>query len=129
MANHKTKLPQDTVPESQPRSVASIALAVISIGLCVLLEGAILASRQRFSRFVDEFEIDVAVVTRFAIGPIFPALLAAVIFSAIFKEFVPGLRPALDLCNLAILLIGAICFAIYVVGVFAPLMSLIEPLS
>lgn len=122
-------LPQDTLTQNRPRSVASIALAVVSIGLCVLVEGAILASRQRFSRFVDEFEIDAAVVTRFVIGPIFPALLAAVIFSAIFKEFVPGLRPALDLCNLAILLIGATCFAIYVIGVFAPLMSLLEALS
>jgi len=129
MANRKTELPQEPVPDNQPRSVPSVALAVISIGLCILVEGAILASRQRFSRFVDEFEIDVAVVTRFAIGPIFPALLAIVILAAIFKEFVPGLRPALDLCNLAILLIGAFCFAIYVVGVFAPLMSLLESLS
>jgi hypothetical protein len=124
-----TEKPTRTMLDVQPRSVASIALAVVSIGLCVLAEGAILVSRLRFSRLIDEFEMNVSVITRFAIGPVLPALLAIVILVAIGKEFVPGTRPALDACNLVILLVGAVCLAIYVVGVFAPLMSLIDSLS
>jgi len=117
------------VLDVQPRSVASIALAVVSIGLCVLVEGAVVVSRQRFSRLIDEFEMNVSVITRFAIGPVLPTLLATLILVAVVKEFVSGFRRALDKCNFVILLVGAGCLAIYVFGVFAPLMSLIDSLS
>ena len=120
--------PSTTLLEAQPRSIASIVLAVIAIGLCVLVEGAIVISRFRFSSLIDEFELTVSGVTRFAIGPFFPVLLAIVILAAVIKEFVPVIRPAFDKCNLVILLIGLSCLAIYVIGVFALLTRLLKAL-
>jgi predicted neutral ceramidase superfamily lipid hydrolase len=121
--------PATTASDFHPRSVPSIALAVVSIGLCVLVEAAILVSRLRFSRLIEEFEMKVSVVTQFAISPFLPLLLAIIILAAVVKEFIPAVRPTLDKCNLVILLIGASCLAIYASGVFVPLMSLIDSLS
>ena len=38
--------PSTTLLEAQPRSIASIVLAVIAIGLCVLVEGAIVTGHE-----------------------------------------------------------------------------------
>ncbi len=116
-------------PESQPRSIGSVVLAALAIGLCIVTEGTIITSRHRFSRIIEEFELDVSVVTQFAIGPILPLVLAVIIVAAIIKEFVPALQPCLDRCNLAVLLLGVISLGTYIVGVFAPLLSVIESLS
>lgn len=116
-------------PESQPRSIGSILLAAFAIGFCIVAEGAIVSSRHRFSRFIEEFEMDVSVVTQFAIGPILPLVLAVIIVAAIIKELVPAFRLWLDRCNLAILLLGVVSLGTYIAGVFAPLLSLIESLS
>ena len=118
-----------TASEAPARSVASIVLAVSSIGLCLLVEVATLLSRHRMSRTIDDFGVNVSVVTRFAIGPFFPTLLAIVILAAICKEFVSGRQSTCDKCNLVILLIGATCLAIYIVGVIVPLISLMNSLS
>ena len=118
-----------TMSEAQRRSGASIVLAVVSVGLCVLVEGAILVSRHVLSRAIDDFQVSVSVITRAALSPLFPMLLAIVVVAGICKEFVPGSRSASDKCNLVILLIGLSCLAIYVVGIFVPLMSLIGSLS
>jgi len=58
------------MPESRSRSIGSIVLAVFAIGVCVVAEVAIVASRHRFTRFIEEFELDVSLVTRFALGPV-----------------------------------------------------------
>lgn len=52
--------PTDTVPPGPSRSLASVALPVTAIGLCVLVEGTILASRNGFIRFIEEFLQDLS---------------------------------------------------------------------
>jgi hypothetical protein len=121
--------PATTASEAPARSVASVVLAVSSIGLCLLVEVAILLSRHRMSRTIDDFDMNVSAVTRFAIGPFFSTLLAIVTLAAICKEFVPSRQSTCDKCNLVILLIGATCLAIYIVGVIVPLISLMNALS
>lgn len=124
-----SETPAAAKTDGHSRSFASITLAVIAIGLSVLAEGAILASRHRFVAIFEEFEMDIPVIARFAIGPVLPLLLGAVILTGSIKELIPALRPAVDKWNLAILLFGLGCLAIYVVSIFAPLMTLITGLS
>ena len=69
------------------------------------------------------------VFTRFALGPLFPTVLAIAILAAVYKEFVLRFRPALDMCNLAILLFGVCCHWFYIIAVFAPLLSLFEAIQ
>lgn len=118
-----------TEAEVQGRSAPSIALAVCSIGLCMFAAVAILATRTRFSQMLTEFGLEVSVITRFAIGPILPTFLAVVTLAAVAKEFVPPFRSSRDRCNVVVLLVGASAAAVYVVGIFEPLLSLIEGLS
>jgi hypothetical protein len=121
--------PATTSSATSARSVASIVLAVTSIGLCLLVEVATLASRPWLSRAIDDFGMNVSAVTRFAVGPLFPMFLAIVILVAICKEFVPIRQSACDKSNFVLLVIGVACLAIYLVGVVVPLFSLINALS
>ncbi len=116
-------------PGVQRRSGSSIALALFSIGLCVSAELAILGSRYRFSQVIDEFGMTVSYFTRFTVGPVLPALLGFVTLVAILKELVPISRTNRDRCNIVVLLVGSILLATYTIGVFLPLMSLLESLS
>jgi hypothetical protein len=118
-----------TMTEAEVRSLPSIALAVCAIGLCVFAAMAIVASRGKFSRMIDEFAIDVSVVTEFALGPLLPAMLVVISLATIAKEFVPAFRAGRDAGNFVVLLLGAIALAIYVVGIFSPLLTLIAGLS
>ena len=118
-----------TASATPARSVASIVLAVTSIGLCLLVEVATLASRSWLSRAIDDFDMNVSAVTRFAVGPLFPMFLAIVILAAICKEFVPIRQPTRDKANLVFLVIGVACLATCLVGVVVPLFSLINALS
>ncbi len=118
-----------TRSEDQVRSVPSIALAVCAIGFCVSATSVIFASSSRFSQMIEEFEVDVSVVTWFAVGPVLPVLFAIVVLAVVVKEFVPGLGAVRDWCNCFVLLFGASALATYLIGIFAPLMSLLEGLT
>lgn len=124
-----TKKPAPDVPESPVRSIGSVVLAVLAIGVCVVAEVAIVASRHRFTRFIEEFELAVSLVTQFALGPVLPILLANVIVAAIVKELAPVSHLLRDRCNLFILVLGAGSIGTYVIGIFAPLVNLIDSLS
>ncbi len=118
-----------TRSEDQVRSVPSIALAVCAIGFCVSATSVIFASSSRFSQMIEEFEVDVSVVTWFAVGPVLPVLFAIVVLAVVVKEFVPGLGAVRDWCNGFVLLFGACALATYLIGIFAPLMSLLDGLT
>ena len=127
-----TENPAATVPHKGPRrSVRSILLAVISIGSCLLVEGAILATQHRFSQFIADFglNLNATVVTRCATGPFLPTLLAIVIFAAVLKEFVLVSQPLRNKCNCVIMLIGAGCFTTYLACVSVLMKSLMFALS
>jgi len=103
--------------------------AAVAIGLCVLVELLLLATRGRFEMLFTEFELDLSSVTQLAIGWILPTLLATVILMAIIKEFVLSHRQMRDRLNWIVLLAGASCLAVYLAGICGPMLTLVQALS
>lgn len=111
------------------RSIGSIALAVLSLSLAVFAEAAVLTTRARFAQFFADMEVESSPMTRIALGPAIPLFLAAVIVVMIANEVLASSSKKRDLGNAAVTFLAAACVAIYVVGTFAPLLSIIEGLS
>jgi hypothetical protein len=110
-----TNIPSKVL-DAERHGLGFTTLAWAAIGVCVVVEVGILVSRRRFASFFADFDMQLPVVARFVVGPVLPLWLAFVILGAIIKEFVPGLSPARDKCNVTILLVGLACLAIYVFG-------------
>ncbi len=118
-----------TIAKRQVRSVASIALAICTFGLCIVGAVVMFASRVKFARLFDDMGLEMSIVSRFAIAPLLPVLLLFLAISGIPKELIPACRGIRDWWNLVLLLFGATTVMVYIVGVFSPLMSLIDGLS
>ncbi len=126
---NRLAIPAVKVSESELQSAASTALAVAAIGVCLVGEVAILASRMRFTRVFDEFEIATPPFTAAALSPLLPALLGIAILVGIMKEFIGMAPSAVAKLNLVLLAFGLGIPAIYVVGVTAPRLKLIDSLA
>ena len=111
---------------SQPRS---ILLAVVSIGLAILVEGIIVGTRGRFAELISDLDIRLSPVTPFALGPVLPILLATAVALTVAKELNPRFRSIADAWNGSVVCLALACLALYLIGVFAPLMTLIKSLS
>jgi uncharacterized BrkB/YihY/UPF0761 family membrane protein len=104
-------------------------LAVVAIGLGVLVLALIVATRGRFQQLIAEFEIALPFVTLVALSPLLPAILAVIVAVTVAKECWPRRRSLADVWNGSVLCLALFSAAVYVVGIFSPLMKLIEGLS
>jgi len=125
----RTEEPSKAGLEGQSSSGAFGMLSVLSIGLCTIVEVVTLASRHWLSRMMNDFAVEMSVVTRFSTGPLFPTLLAIVILTGICMQFLLSRQSARDKWNLMILMFGVASLAVYMIGVLVPLMSLVKSLS
>jgi len=78
---------------------------------------------------MNDFAMETSLVTRFAIGPFFPTLLAAVILAAVCMQCILRRQAARDKWNLMILIVGVASLAVYMIGVLVPFVSLVKSLS
>jgi uncharacterized membrane protein len=123
------------VPEKQAERDAkgsrsrSMLLAVVAIGLAICVATVIVATRSRFHQMYAEFEIPVSPVTSFALGPVFPIVLAVIVTVTVAKEWIPQFGSIANVWNGSVVCLALASLAVYVVGVFAPLMTMIESLS
>jgi len=107
----------------------SLAVAVIAIGLCLVCESFMLATRGRLLEIAADFELELPFISMFAVSWVLPILLAAVTLLAVMIEFIPVRPHVADLCNAIIFVVALLVLSVYVVGIFSPLMSLMIGLS
>jgi hypothetical protein len=123
------------VPEKQAERDAkgsrsrSILLAVVAIGLAIFDTTVIVATRSRFHQLFAEFEIPESPVTSLALGPVFPIVLAVIVTVTVAKEWIPQFGSIANVWNRSVVCLALTSLVVYVLGVFAPLMKLIESLS
>jgi len=112
-----------------PRSFASMALAALAIGALLVLFVGVLFTRVAFGKMFDDFQITIPWITRLVLSPVVPVLLGVLLVGTLAKEFFRSFSQAAILWNV-VALVGAFAFAIaYFVGMWAPLVILIELLS
>jgi hypothetical protein len=119
-------------PTSDEQSVPRLRrrwLAVLAIAAATLVEVVILATRGRFMEMFIEFELPLPQVALLALGPALPAALAVILVATIAKEFMPRWGAVADLWNVGVVCLSLIGLGLYVAGIFAPLMDLMEALS
>jgi uncharacterized BrkB/YihY/UPF0761 family membrane protein len=107
----------------------SALLAVVTLGLGVLVLALIVATRGRFQQLIADFEIPASLVTSVALSPVLPSILAVILAATAAKEWLPRFRSLADVWNGSVLCLALASAVVYVVGVFSPLMQLIEGLS
>jgi hypothetical protein len=122
-------LKQPAEERAQIRSGKSRFLAVVAIGLASLVAAIVAASRGRFRELIAEFDIPLSMLTSFAVGPVLPVFLATIVVITVAKEFMPLRGSVVNLWNGCAICLAAAGLAIYLAGVFAPLLTLIKSLS
>jgi hypothetical protein len=107
----------------------SSVLAGSSLVVAILIGTAILATQHSFARMYLEFEITLPLVSSVACWGGLPILLLVVASVAFLIGYHPRIQPLGNRISVTVFVFTAITLSIYVWGMFAPLMNLIEGLS
>ena len=111
---------------SRRRSPLLFALAIV-LGILVL--AIVFTSRVSFRHLLEEFSVAPSPLTSFALGGFLPAILGLVLIATVAKERIPASPGFKNSWNAVAVGVTLACLVAYVVGIFAPLVSLIESLS
>lgn len=107
----------------------SLLLLIVAFGLGLVVVAFIGASRARFRHLIEEFEIAPPLLTSFALGAALPVLLGLLLVATAAKECVPGQARMKNLWHAIVIGVTLAFLAVYIAGVFSPVMMLIESLS
>jgi hypothetical protein len=99
------------------------------VGLSIVTEVLVVATRARFCELIADFELPLSLVTSLALGPALPILLAAIVVVTVANEFIPHSSFISNAWNGSVVCLALACLALYLAGVFAPLMTLVRGLS
>jgi len=122
-------VPKKPAPLDDRVGRRSLLLAAVAIVLASCVALGVAVTRSRFVELFTEFEVDLPSLTLIVLNPAFPIGLAVLVALTIIKELIPSLGPIANVWNGGLILLTLVALALYLFGVFAPLMSLIEALS
>jgi len=107
----------------------SILLAVAAIGVGAFVAVLVVATRTRFRHMIDEFEISVSLWTSLSLSPVLPLVLVVISVVTFAKEWIPRIGTVANIWNLVVLCMALAALGVYLGGLFAPLLTLIDDLS
>jgi hypothetical protein len=122
-------IPKREAEKPTIRSRGSHLLAIAAIGSLSFVAALMISTRGRFRALLAELELPVSSLTSFALGPLLPILLVAVVALTVAKGFMPRLGPAANFWNGCAICLALAAIVVYLAAVFSPLMMLIESLS
>lgn len=118
--------PQTPRPGRDPRVAAYAVLLVLSTGIAFFSAAAILATRDQLFRVFAHAGATLPAPTLWFAGPWAPTLLVAAAILTLAKESYPSLRGISVLWNALALLGSLAMLGLYVLSMFAPLISIIR---
>ena len=107
----------------------SPVLAFSATGLSFITAVLVVATRARFRDLIADFDLPLSFVTSFALSPAIPILLAVILIVTVANELIPHSSSISNAWNGIVVCLALGCLAIYLAGVFAPLMTILRGLS
>ncbi len=109
--------------------VPSKTLTIVAVGLTCLITGFVAGTRGRFAAMIADFDLKFPTLTTAVLSPVLPILLGALLALAVSRALLARTDASSNTWNAVIVCLALSCLAVYVAGVFLPLMQLMSALS
>jgi hypothetical protein len=107
----------------------SLVIPALTVAFLVFVLMGIFFSQPRFQRTLDEFGVELPILSTLALSPYIPWALGFLVLLTVVKEFAMSDRWFLLVSNMAAVGLGVLAIMVYVVGVLWPFLRLVEDLS